>query len=106
MPWRNKYLKKMEIQTTKYTSHLIFSCVNCSVDVYTTEETFVNEDGKIKILGTSTVKKTYLRPGKVVMADREGIMRETEIEDQDISQEDEFTQKMIKSYWDLYGDEK
>jgi hypothetical protein len=96
----------MEIQTTKYTSHLIFSCINCSVDVYTTEDTFTVENGEIKILSTTTSKKTYFRAGKVMMGDRDGIMREVEIEEQDISQEDELTQNMIKAYWQFYGEEK
>jgi len=97
----------MNIQTIKYTSHIIFSAINCCVDVYTTEETFSVEDDVVKTLNTLTVGKKYSRPGKSLTTDINGNVVEVEIPEQDISGEDEFTQKMIRFYWDTYkGDLK
>jgi hypothetical protein len=92
----------MTFQTRKYTSHITFSGLNCCAIVYTTEETFSVEDGIIKIHNSSTKATEYLRPGKTLTTDEEGNVHEVEIPDQDISGEDEFTQKMIRSYWDNY----
>jgi len=92
----------MTIQTTKYTSHITFSAISCCVDVHNTVETFSVEGETIKQLNTSTTVSQYLRPGRSLTTDLDGNVVEIEIPEQDISGEDEFTQQMIRFYWDTY----
>lgn len=78
----------MSIQTKKYTSHVTFSLVSCMVDVGKIEEVISFEEDTFTILSRSSTINEYNR-------------------DDDISEEDELTQQLIKNYWENYkGDLK